>query len=82
MSIKNWIHFIAVLNGLKRNVRQMRVSSSQPEPNMMSETFQRRAKLHLISSHLADRLKKSVGFRNLAVRNYPDLNCDIVFTVA
>lgn len=57
-------------------------SSSQPVPNTMSETFQRLAEQHLISPYLADRLKKSVGFRNLAVHNYHDLNWDIVFAVA
>lgn len=57
-------------------------NSSQPVPNTMSETFQRLAEQNLISDHLADRLKKSVGFRNLAVHNYHDLNWDIVFAVA
>lgn len=57
-------------------------NSSQPVPNTMSETFQRLAEQHLIGTDLADRLKKSVGFRNLAVHNYHDLNWDIVFAVA
>jgi uncharacterized protein YutE (UPF0331/DUF86 family) len=57
-------------------------SSSQPVPNTMSETFEHLAEQQIISSHLADRLKKSVGFRNLAVHNYHDLNWDIVFAVA
>lgn len=57
-------------------------SSRQPAPNTMSEIFQRLAAQQLISSYLADRLKKSVGFRNLAVHNYHDLNWDIVFSVA
>ena len=61
---------------------QSLTSSSQPVPNTMSETFQRLAEQHLISTDLADRLKKSVGFRNLAVHSYHDLNWDIVFAIA
>lgn len=57
-------------------------ASNQPVPNTMSEAFQRLAEMQIINSNLADRLKKSVGFRNLAVHNYHDLNWDIVFAVA
>lgn len=57
-------------------------ASNQPAPNSMSEAFQRLAEMQIINTHLADRLKKSVGFRNLAVHNYHDLNWDIVFAVA
>lgn len=57
-------------------------ASNQPAPNSMSEAFQRLAEMQLINNPLADRLKKSVGFRNLAVHNYHDLNWDIVFAVA
>jgi uncharacterized protein YutE (UPF0331/DUF86 family) len=57
-------------------------ASNQPVPNTMSETFERLAEMKLIDNYLADRLKKSVGFRNLAVHNYHDLNWDIVFAVA
>lgn len=48
----------------------------------MSETFQQLSEAKLIDKQLADRLKKSVGFRNLAVHNYHDLNWEIVFAVA
>lgn len=57
-------------------------ASYQPAPNTMREAFQRLAEMQIISSNLTDRLKKSVGFRNLAVHNYHDLNWDIVFAVA
>jgi len=57
-------------------------ASNQPAPNTMSEAFQSLAEMRIINSNLADRLKKSVGFRNLAVHNYHDLNWDIVFAVA
>ncbi|MDO8336221.1 MAG: DUF86 domain-containing protein [Candidatus Saccharibacteria bacterium] len=57
-------------------------ASNQPVPNTMSEAFQSLEEMQIINTHLADRLKKSVGFRNLAVHNYHDLNWDIVFAVA
>jgi uncharacterized protein YutE (UPF0331/DUF86 family) len=57
-------------------------ASNQPAPNTMSEAFQCLAEMQIINLHLANRLKKSVGFRNLAVHNYHDLNWDIVFAVA
>lgn len=57
-------------------------ASNQPAPNTMSEAFQRLAAMQIIDTYLAERLKKSVGFRNLAVHNYHDLNWDIVFAVA
>ena len=57
-------------------------SSNQPAPNTMSEAFQRLAEMQIINNYLAEQLKKSVGFRNLAVNNYHDLNWDIVSAVA
>lgn len=48
----------------------------------MGEIFQRLYELKIINHELAQRLKKSVGFRNLAVHNYHDLNWDIVYAVA
>ena len=57
-------------------------TSSKQSPGTMGEIFQRLVELEFITQHLADRLRKSVGFRNLAVHNYHDLNWDIVFAVA
>ena len=51
-------------------------------PNTMGETFDRLVQVKIIDSVLADRLKKSVGFRNLAVHNYDVLNWHIVFAIA
>lgn len=55
---------------------------NQPVPNTMSEAFQRLAEMQIIDTHLAEQLKKSVGLRNLAVRNYHNLNWNIVFAIA
>jgi uncharacterized protein YutE (UPF0331/DUF86 family) len=56
--------------------------TNQPIPNTMGEAFQHLAASKLITPELALRLRKSVGFRNLAVHNYHDLNWEIVFAVA
>lgn len=48
----------------------------------MGETFHTLSLMNIIDAELAVRLRKSVGFRNLAVHNYHDLNWDIVFAVA
>lgn len=51
-------------------------------PNTMGETFELLSAQKIIDDELALRLKKSVGFRNLAVHNYDALNWDIVYAVA
>lgn len=51
-------------------------------PNTMGETFELLSDQKIINVELAQRLKKSVGFRNLAVHNYDALNWDIVYAVA
>ena len=57
-------------------------TSSAPPPNTMGETFERLAQTGLIDNELAGKMKKSVGFRNLAVHNYSELNIQIVHAIA
>jgi uncharacterized protein YutE (UPF0331/DUF86 family) len=52
-----------------------------PPPGTMGETFDRLAEGKVIDGALADRLKKAVGFRNIAVHNYERMNWDIVHAV-
>ncbi len=52
-----------------------------PAPGTMGETFDRLAEGRVIDGGLADRLKKAVGFRNIAMHNYERINWDIVHTV-
>ncbi len=52
-----------------------------PPPGTMGETFDRLAEGKVIDSALADRLKKAVGFRNIAVHNYERINWEIVHAV-
>ncbi len=53
-----------------------------PPPDTMGQTFDFLAGAELLSAELAARLKKSVGFRNLAVHNYEELNWAIVHAIA
>ena len=54
---------------------------SSPVPDTMGQTFDVLADKHVISNDLAVKLKKSVGFRNIAVHNYDSINWDIVHSI-
>ncbi|WP_293748790.1 DUF86 domain-containing protein [Limnohabitans sp. Rim8] len=49
-------------------------SYNQLGPATMAETFEQLHGMGVISSDLAIQLKKSVGFRNIAVHNYSTIN--------
>lgn len=50
-------------------------------PQTMSQSFSKLEWLKIIDKKLADKLKKSVGFRNIAVHNYDDLDLDLTFDI-
>lgn len=50
-------------------------------PETMGQTFDALAGQELIAPELAIRLKKSVGFRNIAVHNYEAINWAIVHAI-
>ena len=50
-------------------------------PASMGQTFELLAQRGVLEPHLADRLKKSVGFRNIAVHNYDRINWAIVHSI-
>lgn len=50
-------------------------------PATMGESFAAIAEAGVISVDLAERLRKAVGFRNLAVHNYEEINWAIVFSI-
>ena len=54
---------------------------SSQVPDTMGQTFEVLAYKHVITKELATRLKKSVGFRNIAVHNYDAINWDIVHSI-
>ena len=52
-----------------------------PAPATMGQTFDLLAQRGLLEHDLASRLKKSVGFRNIAVHNYERINWAVVHNI-
>jgi uncharacterized protein YutE (UPF0331/DUF86 family) len=52
-----------------------------PAPDSMSETFDAMAQTGILDRHLADRMKKAVGFRNVAVHSYRSIDWAIVHAI-
>jgi uncharacterized protein YutE (UPF0331/DUF86 family) len=53
-----------------------------PPPDTMGQTFDLLAQESVLNKELASRLKKAVGFRNIAVHNYENINWEIVHSIA
>lgn len=53
-----------------------------PPPDTMGQIFDVLTKAGMITSDLAVRMKKAVGFRNIAVHNYDAINWAIVYSIA
>jgi uncharacterized protein YutE (UPF0331/DUF86 family) len=53
-----------------------------PAPDTMGQTFEILCTAGVISTELAERLKKAVGFRNLTVHNYEAINWAIVYSLS
>jgi uncharacterized protein YutE (UPF0331/DUF86 family) len=51
-------------------------------PDTMGQTFDALAHAGVISEHLAQQLKKAVGFRNIAVHHYEEIDWAIVQGIA
>ena len=47
----------------------------------MGQTFESLETSGLIDKHLAERMRKSVGFRNVMVHNYDEINWAIVYAI-
>ena len=50
-------------------------------PQETREAFVLLEQAHVLDAHLANRLKKMVGFRNVAIHDYQKLNLDIVRSI-
>jgi uncharacterized protein YutE (UPF0331/DUF86 family) len=50
-------------------------------PRSMSDVFRSLADVGLIESALAERLSRSVGFRNIAVHQYHSISWDVVYSI-
>lgn len=54
--------------------------TSEAAPTSMGESFSTLARIKVIESDTADHLRKAVGFRNITVHNYAEINWAIVFS--
>lgn len=54
---------------------------NMPAPETMGQTFEILAQQKVLSINVADQLKKSVGFRNIAEHNYEAINWQIVHSI-
>ena len=52
-----------------------------PPPATMASAFELLAQYKIIEHQLAERLKKAVGFRNIAVHEYDRINWAIVYSI-
>ena len=52
-----------------------------PPPDTMGQTFDLLAQEGMLNNELASSLKKAVGFRNIAVHNYENINWGIVHSL-
>ena len=50
-------------------------------PTTMAETFKKLAQNKLISQNTSENLSHAVGFRNIAVHQYEDLDCKIIYAI-
>lgn len=53
-----------------------------PAPDTMGQTFDILMQAGILNAELAGRMKKAVGFRNLAIHNYDAINWTIVYAIA
>jgi uncharacterized protein YutE (UPF0331/DUF86 family) len=51
-------------------------------PTSMTDSFDNLKKAGILSENLSTRMKKSVGYRNIADHEYSNINWDLVFSVA
>lgn len=57
-------------------------AQDKPAPDTMGQTFDVLADMGVISLELSARMKKAVGFRNIAVHNYEAIDWEITYAIA
>lgn len=61
---------------------QLLAGSAGAPPQTMAQTFIRLAQEGIISTELAERLRGAVGFRNIAIHEYDEIDWHIVYAIA
>ena len=51
-------------------------------PDIMGQAFVELASAGIIDNDISEKMRKSVGFRNIAVHTYEEINWDIVYAIA
>jgi len=54
----------------------------QAIPDTMGKAFSELSSAGIIDDELADEMRKAVGFRNIAVHDYEEINFEIVYAIA
>lgn len=57
-------------------------TQDRPAPGTMGQTFDALAEMNVLPVELAARMKKAVGFRNIAVHNYEAIDWAIAHAIA
>ena len=57
------------------------VTTDQPPPETMGQSFDHLASAGVISKPVAERMKAAVGFRNIAIHSYREIDWEIVFAI-
>jgi uncharacterized protein YutE (UPF0331/DUF86 family) len=57
------------------------VHSKVPAPQTMGESFEAMNRLGVLDAELATHLRKSVGFRNIAVDHYEAISWEVVYNI-
>ena len=62
---------VHILSGLEQTI-----------PDTMGQAFTELSSAGIISNELAEKMRNAVGFRNIAVHNYDDIDWAIVYAIA
>lgn len=62
---------VHILSGLEQTI-----------PDTMGQAFSELSSAGIISNELAEKMRNAVGFRNIAVHNYDDIDWAIVYAIA
>ncbi|NOQ35285.1 MAG: DUF86 domain-containing protein [Methylococcaceae bacterium] len=57
-------------------------TTNQAPPTTMAEAFLNLERVNIITPEIADKMRRAVGYRNVAVHNYDDINLSITYDIA
>lgn len=56
--------------------------TNQAVPTTMAEAFTCLERLNILTPDIADKMRRSIGYRNVAVHNYDDIDLTITYEIA